>query len=170
MPQPIGITFAPTPDAAEMGKKNMALQGGSPEAIQILSLHLPKFTGARPLAPNDLLTAQPSSPGSAVVDSILQQMGLAPAPATSMGAPSESNSLAELLRNATGGVGNRYAPPPHVSPGVETGAQAPTPPLAEWKTPTEAPTLPDANPGGLVDRAREKSHGWNDGGFDSYLR
>lgn len=125
--QPIGITFAPTPDQAEMGQKNFALQGGSPEAIQILSLHLPKFLGARPLAPNDLLTAKSTNPGSAVVDSILRDMGLLPQQATGQargGAPSETGSLADMLRQATGG-GQRFEPTPNVIPGIGPGEPPP---------------------------------------------
>lgn len=141
MPQPIGITFSPTPDQASMGKKNLSVAGGVPEAIQILSLHVPKFAGARPLAPEQLLNAPKSDRVSSVVESVLRSMGIDAAssgsPAPSMappatgGAPSESQGLAQMLSNATGGgvhpgATQRYEPTPSVTPGLDPVVGAPT--------------------------------------------
>lgn len=52
-----GVSFAPTQDNAAMGQRNGQLSG-VPQAVQVLSLALPRVVGARPVAPQSLLTAQ----------------------------------------------------------------------------------------------------------------
>lgn len=124
MPNPIGITFAPTPDQAAMGKKNLAVSGGVPEAIQVLSLHVPKFVGARPLAPEALLKAPTSSRVSSVVESVLRSMGIdtptgGGSTGITPGATAEPQGLAQMLQQAVGGAGSRYEPTPSVTPGLD---------------------------------------------------
>jgi hypothetical protein len=148
MANPIGITFAPTPDQASMAKQNLSTSGGVPEAIQILSLHLPKFVGARPLAPEALMTPKPTDRVSSVVQSVLRSVGIDPSQAPGSGGvapsatpaagspiigtpsavPNESRGLAGLLSSAFENA--RYDPLPNVTPGVDPLLSAPpsTPP------------------------------------------
>lgn len=53
----LGVNFAPTADAALSGSRNGQLSG-VPQAIQILSLALPRMLGVRSIAPSALLHAQ----------------------------------------------------------------------------------------------------------------
>lgn len=52
-----GVSFAPTRDNAALGPRQGQLTG-VPQAVQVLSLALPRVVGARPVAPPDLLTAK----------------------------------------------------------------------------------------------------------------
>lgn len=54
---PYGVSFAPTSDNALNGPKNGSL-AGVPEAIQVLSFHIPRILGAKPIAPAQLLNGQ----------------------------------------------------------------------------------------------------------------
>lgn len=138
---PIGVTFAPTNEAALQGRRNLSVSGGVPQAIQILSLHLPKFLGAKPIAPEALLTAPAGNQASAVVQSVLRELGIAempnvPSPASHLG--TESGDLAGMLSQATGGL-NRYEPLPNVSfenPGDSSGRptedQGPVVGASDW--------------------------------------
>jgi hypothetical protein len=75
----LGVNFAPTGDNAGMGQHNAALTG-VPEAIQVMSMALPRVLGARPVAPASLLGA-PGAQGnpnvqSALLQTILRTLGL----------------------------------------------------------------------------------------------
>lgn len=73
------VNFAPTGDNALMGGKNAQL-AGVPQAIQVLSMALPRILGARPVVPSALATA-PGSQGdpaasSALMQTLLKVLGL----------------------------------------------------------------------------------------------
>ena len=85
MADPIGINFVPTDEQALMGRKNMATEGGIPEAVKFISLQIPKFAGARAIAPDALLQAQPTNPVSSVVESVLRSIGIGQTPPESLG-------------------------------------------------------------------------------------
>jgi hypothetical protein len=74
-----GVTFAPTEEQAELAKRrgNDAL----PEAIRVLSLHMPKFLGARaPVAPS--LMGQGGAGADPYLSAVMQSLvkTLAPTP------------------------------------------------------------------------------------------
>lgn len=53
----LGVSFAPTAENAEDASRRGALEG-IPAAIKVLSLRLPRFLGARGIAPEELLNGQ----------------------------------------------------------------------------------------------------------------
>lgn len=126
---PIGVTFSPDQNQAQMGKKNWDTMGGTPEAIQILSLHVPKFAGARALAPDALLQQNSNNPVNAVVESVLRGLGHSPMPQSPQGASPEGGDLLSLIRGAMGHGQQRFEPTPNVTPGAEpiTPPQTPLP-------------------------------------------
>lgn len=181
---PIGITFSPTTDQAAMAKKNWSTQGGSPEAIQILSLHVPKVAGPRALAPDQLLQQQPGqNPVQSVVNSILQGLGRLPAPTqgAAAGAPgavpgatptgaNEPQDLAAMLRQVLGNSGTqRFEPTPSVTPGILPGDRMPTdmPPVQrEW----QAPAAPSAPPADVPGTFKDGSVFRTNGGFQTGMQ
>lgn len=68
-----GVSFAPTRDNAAMGQRNGQLSG-VPQAIQVLSLALPRVMGARPVAPTELLTAQGGEGIDPIAGSVLETL------------------------------------------------------------------------------------------------
>lgn len=75
----VGINFAPTTDNAANGPRNAAL-AGVPQAIQVLSLALPRVLGAQSPVPGSLLTAQggQGQPDAALLQTLLRTLGLMP--------------------------------------------------------------------------------------------
>lgn len=73
MDNSFGFSFAPTPDNAAMGPRNGQVSG-VPQAVQVLSLNLPKVFGARPVAPADLLTSQGGHGIDPVASAVLQTL------------------------------------------------------------------------------------------------
>jgi Wiskott-Aldrich syndrome protein len=152
-----GLSFAPpaSPDRRSQ-QQNAAALSPTQQALQVLSLHLPRILGARAISPSSLLTPQtgpaaPVSPDAAVLQSALQagraglgapSSPLAPAPAALPAAPSSGMSpaaqaVAALLQAAR----NYQAPTPTITPGdtgtsnppthgpvITTGPSAPPPP------------------------------------------
>lgn len=68
-----GVSFAPTRDNAALGPRQGQLTG-VPQAVQVLSLALPRVVGARPVAPPDLLTAKGGEGIDPIASAILQTM------------------------------------------------------------------------------------------------
>lgn len=68
-----GVSFAPTRENAAMGPRQGQLTG-VPQAVQVLSLALPRVVGARPVAPPDLLTAKGGEGIDPIASAILQTM------------------------------------------------------------------------------------------------
>jgi hypothetical protein len=138
----LGVSFAPTTDNAAMGPKNGSL-AGVPQAIQVISMQLPRLLGARPVAPGSLLGSQGGG-GNPVVQSALLQTIL-----KSLGLP-----------GGTAGPGP-VQPTPN-----ERGPELPSPftPPSDPGVPSAPPSMswdprivfgPDpsrGNPGGAVDR------------------
>ncbi len=160
----LGISFAPTADAALMGPKRGSLEG-VPQAIQILSMSLPKFLGARrALAPQQLLQAsgaQGVDPFTAVMQTLAKALGGGVLP--QMG----NDGMGPLA-----GLSGAPAPAPHVIPGVDTansvrpqgGGPVVPPPLLESGGKTFLPVDPAnpfgplrPSPGGLLARKGPES-------------
>lgn len=86
-----GVSFAPTAENAMEGNRQGQLEG-LPAAIKILSLHMPRFVGARGIAPDELLNGRGANGvdpfASSVMQSLLQSLtsGAAPAPVITPGA------------------------------------------------------------------------------------
>lgn len=68
-----GVSFAPTRDNAAMGQRNGQLSG-VPQAVQVLSLALPRVTGARAIAPTELLTSKGGEGIDPIAGSVLQTL------------------------------------------------------------------------------------------------
>lgn len=122
----LGLTFAPTNQNQQQAGQGPQPGGTVQDAIRILSLNLPRVTGAAGLAPQGLLAA----PGAA---GVLGGMG------TPQGPGGASNPLLEALRRLLMGGG---APLPSVTPGL-----TPTPPGApQAPVPTGPPPMPGGPP------------------------
>lgn len=174
MPNPIGVTFAPTTDQAANAKKNWSAAGGAPEAVQVLSLHVPQFAGTRALSPDALLQAPSGGhPVQSVVESILRNLGHEPnfnppAPAGSPSVGDEQNGLLSLIRQAIGQASQqRFEPTPSVTPGVLPGEQ-PQPPQVppavtrEWEQPPPPPFQPpQAPPVSMGAQRQMDKQAWN---------
>lgn len=181
MADPIGVTFVPTDEQSLMGRKNLAAQGGIPEAVKFISLQIPRFAGAAAIAPDALLQAQGQmSPASSVVDSILQSLGHGPE-------PQQPGNLSDLLRGAVNGDQRRRpnhgspmlgqpsvpnlgaAPPPRVIPGIDTMGTPPPSgqPTREWDAPISGPLVGQAT-GELETAAARASRGYNPPLIDKY--
>lgn len=143
---PFGKTFAPGGDPT--GTQRQSEAGGAPpnpvqQAIQFLSLRIPRFAGARGVAPQALMQA----PGAA---------GL-PAPGMGGGMPGggmNMDALLALLAQSRGGL------TPRVGPGNEQPVPVPEMPPRGPMT-LGQPPLGQANPGGLLDRLGRG--GWEPG-------
>src|SRR5581483_5213029 len=147
MADPIGITFAPTSDAAGQAKQNWQQSRGAPEAVQILSLHLPKFAGAKAISPDALLQSpgQTGDPVSDVVNSVLRDLGHTPfsQQAAAVGQSPESGGLAQLLSSVL-----NQPQTPHITPGVDQGAtQAPNLNVTRDFAPFNQAPQPSLTPG-----------------------
>lgn len=117
-----GVNFAPTHDNSDDAARRGRLEG-IPQAIQILSMHIPRFLGAKALAPDQLLQAQgaqgmdPYAP--AALQSLLKTL-LPDLPSMDDAGPFSAPSSAP--------------PPPRIIPGAEdpgvgsTGLEAFEPP------------------------------------------
>lgn len=115
-----GLSFAPSasPDRRAQ-RQNAAALGPMTQALQVLSLHLPRILGARAVSPSSLLAPQPGaaspiSPDAAVLQSALQAnrdaSGMASSPLLPVTLPQPT---------ATPRAGAALPP---AQPGVQTGA------------------------------------------------
>lgn len=111
MTNDFGVTFAPTADQAELAKRRQGLEG-VPQALQILSLHMPRFLGAQ--APVNSALTSPNA-GAQGIDPYLSAV------------------LASIARTL-GGPGLRERP--------ERPAQTGPNPLAPYSVPGIPPSLP----------------------------
>lgn len=77
----VGISFAPTTTNAQLGPKNGQLEG-VPQAIQVLSMALPRVVGARSIAPQGVVSGSGGSgtgtdpAANAVLMSLLKALGI----------------------------------------------------------------------------------------------
>lgn len=77
MPPPIGISFLPSDDQAANGPMQGNAEGDLGQALKILSLHLPRVLGSRPIASKRLLTNPGGfNPAAAVIQAILAAGGM----------------------------------------------------------------------------------------------
>lgn len=111
MAMPYGVSFLPGTEAQQHGNGAGASRSpnrGVQEAVQILSLRLPKVYGTRPIAPAPLLTGpggmgQPAAKGNVVAQALAQLAGLtprqmpAPAPMAPMLPPAMALPMAPVL-------------------------------------------------------------------------
>ena len=166
MADSLGLTFAPTAAAQQDDK----MRQGSPlqQAIQVLSLRLPRIMGARPIAPQQLLGAQGAAGGSpygnpsAIVQQIMQQILGGKTPP--VGVPPTGGIVPQgmyqpprgginpqgvpRLDPITGGYG--VPPPPVIVPGagnppppvIVPGEGAPQPPYSPPPVTTNPETTP----------------------------
>jgi hypothetical protein len=72
-----GLSFAPLSSDRRAQQQNTAALSPATQALQVLSLHLPRILGARAVSPSSLLAPQPGgaspvSPDAAVLQSALQ--------------------------------------------------------------------------------------------------
>lgn len=90
----VGINFAPTTDNAANGPRNAALSG-VPQAIQVLSLALPRVLGAQSPVPGSLLTGQGGlgQPDAALLHALLKTLGLFGGTRTPMPMPQGPNPI-----------------------------------------------------------------------------
>lgn len=132
MPQdPLGISFAPDSGSQQNSQKPTPVQ----QAIQTLSLRIPRVVGAGSLAPQGLLTA----PGGG---------GLS-------GNPNAAAFLEELRRRLFGGGGQfPTASPPITAPSgpktVDPGSSQPQPGSGQPAMPFPAPTVTPGDDGPKV--------------------
>jgi hypothetical protein len=140
----LGVSFAPTTDNAAMGPKNGSL-AGVPQAIQVISMQLPRLLGARPVAPGSLLGSQGGGGNpvvqSALLQTILKSLGLpggtaGPGPVQ----PTPNERGPELPSPFTPMSDPAFTPP-------SAGSSQPAIPNIVF-----GPTVSGANPGGPVDR------------------
>ena len=135
-----GVNFAPTGDNAMNGDRNGQLSG-VPQAIQILSLALPKVAGVKAIAPQQLLSA-PGGQGmdpsaSALFQTIMKTLGL----------------------HAMGLPGGTAGPnPPELRPGPYMPPTQPDDAMPTPFAPRPPRIIAQPNPGGTA--------GPNPGGFD----
>lgn len=124
MSEGMGVSFAPTAENAMDASRQGQLEG-LPAAIKILSLRMPRFLGARGLAPDALLNGE----GAGGMD------------------PFASSVMQTLMSTLLGG----QAPSPNITPGTTkptpgTLAETPveTPPLSSptGPGPNQRPTFP----------------------------
>lgn len=141
-----GVNFAPTTDASANGPRNGQLSG-VPQAIQILSLALPKMGSARGIAPPPLLNAPGASgmdPASlALFHTIMKTLGLHAA----MGMPGGTagpNQLPWETRPTPGDpqTGNPTLPAMPSMPSLPAmphvvAQPAPTEPRVPFRTPSD---------------------------------
>ena len=120
-----GDLFAPTFENTEDAVRRGVLEG-VPAAIKFLSLRLPRFVGARGLAPDALMQAQ----GARGMD------------------PFASSVMQTLLQTLTGGSGGgRSAPTPVIIPGLDDNTGATLAPAPEPETfPGPEPRIPGRVP------------------------
>jgi hypothetical protein len=111
-----GLSFAPSASLdRRTQQQNRAALGSPAQALQVLSLHLPRILGARALSPASLLNPQPGgappvSPDAAVLQSALQ------AGRAGMGAPSSP------LAPSPNAVSRGGVALPPAQPGLQTSA------------------------------------------------
>lgn len=100
--QPIGVSFMPTDESAQMGPKRNQLEGAGgsdlAQAFKILSLHLPRVLGAQAIAPQRLLNSQ----GARGIPAAFSGGG-------ESGSPSVYGAFFESLLKSMNGAGS-YAP------------------------------------------------------------
>ena len=133
---PIGVTFIPSAEQAAEGPRRGNLEGDLGQAFKILSLHLPRVLGARPLAPETLLKAKGASaigdvnPYAMVFDALLRSsMG--------GGAFGGGGSVPGGASLPGGGV-----PPPNVIPGGDERGRVYDPLSTPLPTGSALPQIP----------------------------
>lgn len=170
---PLGASFLP---GADQGLNQGTVPGGlSPQAqqaIQFLSLRLPRVVGAQAVSPQALLQPQVGQANtnhdlaSAVVRSVLAALGhpvplggpsaagdvlggagsALPAPTSAPTAAGTSSPFGAAVPDPGLGTIASTNPVPHVTIG-NTGDTTPQPPPPSVPTPTAQPTLPDPGDG-----------------------
>jgi hypothetical protein len=136
---PIGLGFA---DAltGKSGQQQGPSGGQTPiqDAIKVLSLKIPQFVGASPLAPGQLLNGQGSAgfPFSGGMPGGLEQF--------------LAQLFGQMGQNGQPGMaGMNRAPMPSIVPGGKIG-QTPAPPLEATQPVSPMNRNPDGNVGGIV--------------------
>lgn len=147
MMRPMGESFAPT-TAADGEKKPTAAQ----QAIQVLSMRLPRIRGARAISP---LVGEPGSaarreqggfsPDSAVLQTLMRARGASIPPGSAPGAASEgaSDPMSAALAALGGGMMNAA---PVVTPGIADPRNPPPIDPSIINAPTPAPTIVPGSP------------------------
>lgn len=132
----LGISFAPTAQNAQDSQRSGALDG-IPQAIRILSLHMPRILGARALAPDALMNAPGGNGMDPYLSALFQTLSKTMAPQTGM--PQGPGPMPEMPQNPQPGQG---APPPRIFQPLPGGTAGPNP------APPERPSWrPDPQPG-----------------------
>lgn len=134
MPSELGASFAPTNDNALDAKRRGSLEG-LPQAIQILSMRMPRFLGARGIAPEQLLNAPGAQGADPFLPAVIQTMLQTLAP----GADQDGGGSPFSGAGITGPVVRN----PKVKPGIENPPGDPS-----FMGP------PDAGPDPFVQRPR----------------
>jgi hypothetical protein len=151
MPDPIGYAFAPGADQGMSGQAGSARPYGRDEALQILSLLLPKVPAPNQPIPQELLTAPGTQggadPGVELLKKILEAIGQPGGPAgpAAGGSPPRPQPRAGAPPSPFAGPSTLQSPsmpgaggaaPPRIVPG---GQPVPQPPPV-----MQPPTLPKA--------------------------
>jgi hypothetical protein len=143
MPNPIGISFLPSADAAEQGPRQGNMEGDLGQALQILSLRLPRILGAHSISPPGLMNAQGAAgaggfnPMQAVIQALLAAGG--------GGGGQGMGGGAQGPMGIGGQLGPTAPPPPRIIPG---GGDVPIGP----EQPVAPPRLPGFSPNPPLDR------------------
>lgn len=115
----LGVNFAPTSENSLDADRNAQVDG-LPQAIKILSLRLPRFVGARGLAPDALMQAQGANGMDPYLSAVMQTLMQTVAPQAAQGMGGGFGEFGGF-GGGTGGVGGGTGspPPPVIIPGVE---------------------------------------------------
>lgn len=143
----LGISFAPTADQAEMGPRRGPLEG-LPQAIKILSLHMPRILGAR--APVSSALVNPSA-GAGGIDPYLSALFQTLAKTMSPNMPNAGG----LPGGAAGGPMPRRGPvyaPPYQPSMPDAMPSKPPMPETHWQGPGTSGGTAGPGPGQLPDR------------------
>lgn len=165
MASPFGQSFAPTDAASEETKKLSPAQ----QAIQVLSMRLPRVRGARSISPyvgesRSAAAMQQGgfSPESAVLQTLMQAQRMSAPEGSMPGAASPSmgasDPMAAAMAALGGGMMNAAPSAPVVTPGI-ADPNRPLPPIVPAPAPTPepapapwAPLPPNVVPGDSDDR------------------
>lgn len=131
----LGVSFAPTAENATDANRQGQLEG-LPAAIKILSLRLPRFLGARGIAPEELLRGQGGGGmdpfASSVMQSLLNSLSsAAPSPVITPGTTGKTGGTLEVVDK----------PPVIAAPETTIPDQSPRP-----RAPRNPGSIPRGNP------------------------
>lgn len=136
MPDGFGVSFAPTAENAMDGARQGSLEG-LPAAIKILSLRMPRFLGARGIAPDALLNGDNGGVdpfASSVMQTIFATLaGNRPAPPV-------------ITPGTTGRTGGTLETHPEEQVKTETGTTMPGPEQRPRRIPREPGMIIRGNP------------------------